>query len=82
MLYQLSYEATDFGSRSIVGWELLASNVLSVCTGLNVLVVEDVSILLRFHVLIARANQRTQGVMGSMQTTGARQGQIPHICTL
>ena len=37
---------------------------------------------LRFHVPRARANQRTQGVMGSMLTTGARQGQIPLICTL
>ena len=44
MLYQLSYEATDVGNRSIVGWELLASNVPSVCTGLNVLVTQDVSL--------------------------------------
>ena len=44
MLYQLSYEAIDVGNRSIVGWELLASNVPSVCTGLNVLVTEDVSL--------------------------------------
>ena len=44
MLYQLSYEATDVGNRSIVGWELLASNVPSGCTGLNVLVTQDVSL--------------------------------------
>ena len=63
-------------------WELLASNVPFVCTGLNVLVTEDVSLSCFVFMSQERANQRTQGVMGSMQTTGARQGQIPHICTL
>ena len=45
--------------------------------GFNVLVAEDVSILFRFRVPRARANQRTQGVMGSCKQRALGKDKFP-----